>query len=194
MSDDKREREGAEPDDLVRLLDEAAAVEAAERRESDAVTNAPGARDVERILREQWDRAPAKRARWTRPRILGACVAAAVVIVCVVIWSRAPEDDRPSGQYLGDDRFEVTSPTGVVREWPKTIHWNADPLAREYAVDILDDESGRVLVDLGRTIATEIEFPTQESVAWPSLIEIRVKAWRKDGTQGSTSKRVELVK
>lgn len=198
MRDEKRERSDAddEPDDdLIRLLDEAAVIEAAERAEAEQLVDAPGVRDVERILASEWERSPARttpRSKW--PMWGLACLAAAMFLFFVVRWSMPTESDGPRGQYLGSDRFEITSPRDLVREWPKRIVWTADPAAREYAVDVLDDESGRVIADLGRTIATEIEFPSQESVEWPSKIEIRVKALRKDGSQGSTSAHVELVK
>jgi hypothetical protein len=47
-----------ERDDLMRLLDEVGRREAEERRAGDALEDAPGLHDVERVLEDVWARPP----------------------------------------------------------------------------------------------------------------------------------------
>lgn len=182
-----------ERDDLARLLDEVGRREAEERRAGDALEDAPGLHDVERVLEEVWASSRKRRARlW--PLYVGLLAAAATVIGLLLLNPETPPEVRgPAGELLGDGDLVIHRPAAPPGQWPDHVAWSG-PKGLEYVlriVEYVDGAEGRQLFAPRAIIALELELPPAEVTrSWPETIKLSLKARNKEGAEQGSAESV----
>lgn len=159
------------------LLDRAAALEAEERREAEALADAPGSRRVEAALASAWGEAPRPRRRWRGLALLA--VAASLVVLFLV--SREERPSGPRGEYLGDGEVEIVRPAATTGGWDR-IEWTGPPDAT-WRVLVRDAETGADLhgpIEIVRANALALDPET--TAGWPHKIRIELERRDVDGT------------
>ncbi|MFN0007945.1 MAG: hypothetical protein ACKVXR_08555 [Planctomycetota bacterium] len=174
-----------EHDDLTRLLDEVGRREAEERRAGDALEDAPGLHDVERVLEEVWGSSPPKRA-WRWPLYLGLLAAAAAVIGLMLFRLESPQKvTGPAGELLGDGDLVIHRPAASPGQWPDHVAWSG-PKGLEYVLRIVeyaDGAEGRELFAPRAIIAFEQPLPAEVTRSWPDKIKLLLEARNKEGAE-----------
>jgi hypothetical protein len=172
-------------DDVAKLLDQAAELEARERAEAEALTSAPGLTDVERTLAGAWGetRGP-RRGPFSLFAVLSLAAAA---LILVYVLKPAPDSGSrgPSGEYLsqGTDELRWTpgsTPGSHVIDWTGTS-------AATYRVTIRDAKDGRVVMPARTLSETSIEVSEAESARWPEQVVIEVEFRHANGAPGTLS-------
>ncbi len=172
-------------DELARTLDELGKLEREERRASEELLDAPGLRDVERVLEEAWAGAvpkPAPRRTWIYVSVFAAT--AAVLVAWILL--RAPAPSAPNGatgEMLNDGVFRVHHPASFEAGWPDRITWSG-PEGVTYTVrvvEVLPEGDGRVLEGPVDVEGFEHALSKETTRTWPKKVRIDVEYKRKDG-------------
>jgi len=177
-------KQDGERDELVRTLDEIGRLEAQERRDADALEDAPGLANVERVLEDVWA-AERKRPARRWPLFVGMiAVAAAVVALLVPVLNSPPKVAGPSGEMLNiGDKVSIDDPAAPSGEWPKFVTWKG-PKGLEYKLRIVEfvgGAEGRELFPLRAVIGYKQELPDTSS--WPETIKLQLSAKNKMGEE-----------
>jgi len=178
-------KQDGERDELVRTLDEIGRLEAQERRDADALEDAPGLANVERVLEDVWA-AERKRPARRWPLFVGMiAVAAAVVALLVPVLQSPPKVGEPFGEVLGNDTVHLDpqpkSPSG---QWPPAVTWKG-PQGLEYRLRIVEYTGGiegRELFTPPAIFGYKQALP-EDSRAWPDTIKLSLSAKNKEGDE-----------
>ena len=158
------------------LLDRAAALEAQEMREAQALADAPGSRRVDAALATAWG--PPPRRRW---RGLPVLALAAAVLAVSYLALREPGEPGPRGEYLGDGQVAVVRPAPIADGWDR-IEWSG-PADATYRVLVRDAKNGaRVHGPVEVERANVLTLPDEANERWPSRIVIELERRDLDGT------------
>jgi hypothetical protein len=176
------DRELGREEDVVRVLDEAAAREESNLRAALALDEAPGLGAVPRVLEDLWRTEARVRPR---RRVQGAwLVAAAAAVVLALVWLRGRDDASgagPSGRYLSDSAFAIVEPGAHAEHWSRIV-WSG-PADGRYRVRVRDARDATTV--LGWTDvrgANELVLPDGGTADWPTQIRIEIELRGADGS------------
>lgn len=186
-------RKDSEHDDLAQRLSDLGRLEREERAAADALADAPGLADVERVLAGAWNESRAPRARrW--PLVLGVLAAAALVLFLLGRFMLPAGTGRPTDEFLNDGVFRIRHPAGLEQVWPQRIEWSG-PQGASYRLRVVEELEGgaeRTLLDPGPVAGFHYPLSEQETRTWPTRVKIILELKQKDGRRERTSDRWEL--
>ncbi|MBK7878661.1 MAG: hypothetical protein IPJ77_23640 [Planctomycetes bacterium] len=172
-------------DELERMLDELGKLEREERRAGEELPDAPGLRNVERVLEDVWaeERPTTVVRRW--PWILGLAAAALIAAFFLLREEQASKPDQPSGELLNDGVFRIHHPEALERGWPERVTWGG-PEGVEYRLVIAGIVDGVVseLVKSPPIQGFEYSLAQEKTESWPKTIDLTLELIPKDGRRG----------
>lgn len=174
-------------DELERMLDELGKLEREERRAGEELPDAPGLRNVERVLEDVWAEEPQQASPRRTWIYWGALAAAAAALIAWVLLHQPtpPAMNGTTGEMLNDGVFRVLHPASLEASWPDRIQWSG-PEGVTYSVRVVEEQPAgaeRVLLGPQQVRGFELPLSAETTRTWPKRVRVDVEYRRKDGRQ-----------